>query len=152
MNFHPVVECFPAMGEKEFALLRDSINDIGQIVPIWTWEGMIVDGRSRYLSCLELKIAPLMQAIGTKATLPEDVMIDRVIAINVTGRFLSERDIQSVHIRASRLYEKLIKTNIKKSNSKAFIEDIELLIRENRLTPNEAISAMEQVRRYLEDI
>lgn len=56
--FHPLSEVFPLMRESEFLRLVASIRDHGLHQPIHLYEGQILDGRLRYLACLEAGVEP----------------------------------------------------------------------------------------------
>ena len=58
LKFHPVAAIFPMMETIEFEGLKADIQRHGQLEPIWTHDGMIIDGRNRYLACGELGIEP----------------------------------------------------------------------------------------------
>jgi phage N-6-adenine-methyltransferase len=58
MQFHEVANIFPMMSAEEFESLKQSITKNGQRVPIYTFEGRIVDGRNRYRACLDLGVSP----------------------------------------------------------------------------------------------
>lgn len=58
LEFHEVASIFPMMSAEEFKALKASILKNGQRVPIYTHEGKIVDGRNRYMACLELGVVP----------------------------------------------------------------------------------------------
>lgn len=45
MEIHEVANIFPMMNEEEFAGLVKSIKENGQKLPIWTYQGKIIDGR-----------------------------------------------------------------------------------------------------------
>jgi len=59
LEMHPIVEAFPLMSEDEFEGLKASIKANGQLEPIRTWRGMIIDGRHRYLATQELGLEPI---------------------------------------------------------------------------------------------
>ena len=54
MELHPLCTYFPRMSDAEFSSLKDNIQDIGQTHPIYTFEGMILDGGNRYRAFCEL--------------------------------------------------------------------------------------------------
>jgi hypothetical protein len=62
MELHPLCTYFPRMSEAEFSALKDNIQAIGQTHPIYTLDGMILDGGNRYRALCELDIEPLMTA------------------------------------------------------------------------------------------
>ncbi len=58
MEFHEAANIFPMLTGDEYRALKDDIAQNGQIEPIWTHQGKILDGRNRYVACLELGIEP----------------------------------------------------------------------------------------------
>lgn len=50
-RFHPMANMFPLLEGKELDTLAESIKAIGLLEPIVRYEGMILDGRNRYLAC-----------------------------------------------------------------------------------------------------
>jgi len=75
MQFHSVAGIFPEMLPEEFASLKASIETNGQRVPIYTHEGLIVDGRHRYRACIELGIEPRCEEWDGVGSLCEFVRI-----------------------------------------------------------------------------
>jgi hypothetical protein len=51
MDFHPIANIFPMMGEKELQELTDDIRQNGLHEPIVLYEDKILDGRNRFLAC-----------------------------------------------------------------------------------------------------
>lgn len=60
-EFHEVVYIWPKMQPEEFAKLVDDIKARGLREPVWLYQGKIIDGRHRYLACLEAGIEPHYQ-------------------------------------------------------------------------------------------
>ncbi len=60
IQLHPLCTYFPRMSDAEFISLKDNIQDIGQTHPIYTLDGMILDGGNRYRALCELGIKPVM--------------------------------------------------------------------------------------------
>jgi hypothetical protein len=57
--FHPIVEVYPRMPADEFAALATDIHAKGLLVPILLHpDGRIVDGRHRYLACVQAGVEP----------------------------------------------------------------------------------------------
>ena len=75
---------FPPMSEKEFARLKADISTHGQLEPIWTHRGRVVDGRHRLRACRELGLEPLVSAYDGDGS-----VLDFVIAKNLHRRHLS---------------------------------------------------------------
>jgi hypothetical protein len=57
-EFHTLAEIFPPMSDADVAALAKDIKEHGQIEPIVLYEGMILDGRSRYRACLLAGVSP----------------------------------------------------------------------------------------------
>lgn len=60
MELHPLCTFFPRMSDEEFNLLKDSLQTNGQTHPIYTLDGMILDGGNRYRALCELGIEPMI--------------------------------------------------------------------------------------------
>ena len=61
MEFHPTASIFPLMEGKEFTSLCQDIASNGLIEPIWTYQGLILDGRNRYRACQASGIEPVLR-------------------------------------------------------------------------------------------
>lgn len=61
MEFHEIANIFPMMGESEFDQLKADIAINGLLEPVWTYSGFILDGRNRYVACMDLGIDPRYQ-------------------------------------------------------------------------------------------
>src|SRR3990167_5399708 len=61
MEFHELADLFPLLSGAEYETLLEDIRLNGQIQPIWTYEGKILDGRNRYRVCEELEIEPYIE-------------------------------------------------------------------------------------------
>jgi hypothetical protein len=61
MEFHEVCSLFPVMTDEKFREFKVDIAANGQLDPISTYRGKIVDGRHRYWVCSKLQIAPKFQ-------------------------------------------------------------------------------------------
>ena len=80
----PLATLFPAMAEDEFARLKADIAARGQLEPIWTHRGRVVDGRHRLRACRELGLEPVVRAYDGDGT-----VLDFVVAKNLHRRHLS---------------------------------------------------------------
>lgn len=60
LELHPLCTYFPRMSEAEFNALKDNIQSNGQTHPIYTLDGMILDGGNRYRALCELGIDPVV--------------------------------------------------------------------------------------------
>ena len=61
MEFHPTASIFPLMEGEEFTSLCQDIASNGLIEPIWTYQGLILDGRNRYRACQASGIEPVLR-------------------------------------------------------------------------------------------
>ena len=61
MIFHPLCLLAPKMTDEEFRQLVENIRDNGydSTYPVVLYDGLILDGRHRYLACKELNITPV---------------------------------------------------------------------------------------------
>lgn len=62
MHPHPLADLLPLLEGAAWQEFMDSVRDHGQIDPIVTHEGMILDGRNRYRACRELGLEPIAKA------------------------------------------------------------------------------------------
>lgn len=60
LELHPLCTYFPRMSEAEFNSLKDNIRNNGQTHPIYTLDGMILDGGNRYRALCELGMEPVI--------------------------------------------------------------------------------------------
>lgn len=61
MNAHPIADVWPMMEQEKLQDLADDIKKNGQLVPVWLYEGMILDGRNRYAACKIAGVEPKTQ-------------------------------------------------------------------------------------------
>ena len=59
LELHPLCSYFPRMREDDFNALKSDILSNGQLNPIMTLDGMILDGGNRYRALVELGIPPI---------------------------------------------------------------------------------------------
>lgn len=59
MNAHPAADLFPLMGDDELRQLAGDIQEHGQHEAIVMHDGLILDGRNRWLACEGIGIRPL---------------------------------------------------------------------------------------------
>lgn len=83
MECHPVCDLFPEMAKEEFAALCEDIAKRGQLVPIWTHDGRIIDGRHRWRACTLLGKAPKFQEWDGTGSL-----VEFVVSLNLHRRHL----------------------------------------------------------------
>jgi hypothetical protein len=58
MKHHPIADVWPMMDEAKIAELADDIRKNGQLVPVWLYDGKILDGRNRWAACLIAGVEP----------------------------------------------------------------------------------------------
>ena len=58
MKHHPIADVWPMMDEAKLAELADDIRKNGQLVPVWLYEGKILDGRNRWAACKIAGVEP----------------------------------------------------------------------------------------------
>lgn len=98
-RFHRLANVFPLLGEAEFAELVKDIQANGQMDPIVMYEGLILDGRNRYLAIEEinkgLPVSDRMPHIEIKfeQKWPGRDPADYVWSHNVVRRHLSQGQI-----------------------------------------------------------
>jgi N6-adenosine-specific RNA methylase IME4 len=88
MNFHPIANIFPLMDDNEISSLSEDIQKNGLIDPIILHEGMILDGRNRFLACEKAMVEPDYLEF-TKIVSSHDPL-SFVISTNLKRRHLNE--------------------------------------------------------------
>jgi hypothetical protein len=85
LELHEIANLFPPMRAKEFAELVADIKEHGQLEPIWTHQGKVIDGRHRLRACRQLGLQPLTREWDGAGSL-----LEFVIALNLRRRHLKE--------------------------------------------------------------
>jgi len=83
MKYHPLAAFFPMLPPIEFQTLKESIASLGQLDPIVTYDGKILDGRNRYEACIAIGKTPKFRVL-TNGIDP----LDYVMAANFRRRSL----------------------------------------------------------------
>jgi len=115
IKFHPVAGIFPMMETLEFESLKADIQRHGQLEPIWTHDGKIIDGRNRYLACTELGIEP---KIREWEPVNGAELVDFVISLNLQRRMLNSSQKALVAVDALPFYEENAKNRLKLSQGR----------------------------------
>jgi ParB-like chromosome segregation protein Spo0J len=89
MKSHPYLSMVPEIAKKEFDDLRADINQFGQMFPVITCNGVIIDGRARWRACTMLDRKPKIE----ERDLSEMQILDFVISANVHRRHLTKSQI-----------------------------------------------------------
>lgn len=84
MQPHPAANLFPLITGEDFEALKADIRANGQLEPIWTYQGQILDGRNRYRACVDLGLEPL-----TREWSGEGSLVQFVLSLNLHRRHLS---------------------------------------------------------------
>lgn len=58
MKHHPIADVWPMMAEDKLHELADDIRKNGQLIPVWLYEGKILDGRNRWAACQIAGVEP----------------------------------------------------------------------------------------------
>jgi ParB-like chromosome segregation protein Spo0J len=58
MNNHPIADVWPMMDADKLNELAEDIRKNGQLVPVWLFEGKILDGRNRWAACKIAGVEP----------------------------------------------------------------------------------------------
>ena len=82
---HEVTALFPPMSDADFAALVADIRDKGQLEPVWTYAGKVIDGRHRLRACKELGVTPKTREWDGHGSL-----LEFVISLNLRRRQLKE--------------------------------------------------------------
>ena len=61
MNNHPIADVWPVMDDVKLTELAEDIKKNGQLVPVWLYEGKILDGRNRWAACKIAGVTPKTQ-------------------------------------------------------------------------------------------
>lgn len=93
MNAHPYAEIFPLNEGQPLWDLADDIKTNGQLEPIWTLDGQILDGRRRELACIRAQVKPWREKYKG------DDPLTFVVSKNLHRRHLGEADRAKVAAR-----------------------------------------------------
>ena len=85
-EIHPAAALFPMLGEEELTTLQNDISAYGQLEPIITWRGQVVDGRNRLEACRRTGQKP---RIKERDFADEDAVINYIISTNIKRRHLT---------------------------------------------------------------
>lgn len=100
-NFHDVAAIFPMMAGVEFDELAEDIAKNGLIEPIWLHDGLVIDGRNRWLACQAAGVEPRYREWDGKGSL-----VDFVLSLNRHRRHLTSGQKAAAAYRALPHYEK----------------------------------------------
>jgi N6-adenosine-specific RNA methylase IME4 len=101
ITLHEVANVFPPMTPEEYQALVQDIKANGLIESIKTWQGKIIDGRSRLQACQELGIKPRFQEWDGKGSL-----VAYVLSLNLKRRHLTADQKAAIAVDILPLLEK----------------------------------------------
>jgi len=92
LEFHETAAIFPLLPETELLELAADIAANGLVEPIVLYDGKILDGRNRYLACIEAKVEPHYEAWRG------DDPLAYVVSKNLKRRHLSKEQQKAIMI------------------------------------------------------
>lgn len=101
LELHPLSSLHPLMSAEMYAAFKEDIKDNGQLVPVTTYRGKIVDGRHRLKALQELGI----DMIKAEA-LPNNFKIEDVERVIQSTEKRRHQTTTQLAIKAYRLYRK----------------------------------------------
>jgi predicted HicB family RNase H-like nuclease len=148
IEFHSVANIFPMMTGKEFEALKQDILTNGLKEPIWLYEGKIIDGRNRYLACLETGTKPIFREYNGN----ESDLIDFVISLNIYRRHLNTSQKACLAVDIMPVLEQRTKENLSKKMSAIRKGETEVSAKLQNLNSSQAASKIFGVsERYIFD-
>lgn len=85
---HPLANGWPMMAGDQYAAFRDDIKANGLRLPVWLFEGKVLDGRNRLRVCREVGITPqFVEFVGTQGEAAAFVL-----SVNYHRRHLTAED------------------------------------------------------------
>jgi hypothetical protein len=147
-EFHSVANIFPLMTTIELDALKQDIKKNGLREPIYLFQDKIIDGRNRYLACLEIGINPKFRIYdGHEADL-----IDFVISLNLHRRHLNLSQKACLSVEILPMLELQTKENLRKKMSAIKKGNTDLVAKLQQGKSSEQASKIFQVsQRYILD-
>lgn len=108
IEFHPAANIFPMMTGSEFEALKTNIEQNGLIQPIYLFNKQIIDGRNRYLACLEMGVQPIFRDYEGK----EKDLLAFVISLNLQRRHLNTSQKACLAVELLPELERITKANL----------------------------------------
>lgn len=118
MEFHEAANIFP-MDESNIGELAADIRKNGQMVPIETLDGKILDGRRRYMACGKAKVSPKFREVSVADP------VAYVLSLNLHRRHLTASQRSMVGARAKEIYSKQAKERQKMSQGRGVTKGVE---------------------------
>jgi len=148
IEFHAYANLFPMMSPAEMELLKDDISKNGQREPIYLYDGKIIDGRNRYIACLETGTKPKFRKYeGT-----ERELLYFVLSLNFHRRHLNTSQKACFAVNILPEIEKHTKENLSKKMSAIRTGDTEASAKLQNLNSSQMASKIGGVsERYIFD-
>lgn len=102
MKPHPIADIFPMLDAVDFDTLVQSIEASGQIAPVVTWEGWLLDGRNRWAACQHLGIECQTREFNGS----EKEAMDLALGLNLCRRHLTPSQRAAIAVEVLPMYEK----------------------------------------------
>lgn len=99
VKFHPIANIFPLMEGDDFDSLVADIKAYGLLESIWIYDGMILDGRNRFLACAKAGVKPKFRDYRG------DNPLGFVLSLNLERRHLDQSQRACLAAEVLPLYE-----------------------------------------------
>ena len=141
---HPAAEAFPLISDGEIKQLAEDIKKNGQIHPIITWNGAIVDGRNRLAACALAGVEPRFEE---RSFANDNAVIDFVIGANDRRRHMnsSQRAVVASSLANMRRSDTL------RQNKRKGTDAQDCASEERPISQEEAADKMDVSRRLVQD-
>lgn len=113
-KLHPIASAYPEMDKSVFEALKKSIKENGLRHPIVLMDGKIIDGKNRYLACVELGIEPRTVKWNGKGS-----FVDFVVDMNSNRRDLTKSQKAMIALELKKEYAKEAKERQKEHGGTA---------------------------------
>jgi len=123
MKWHPAACIFPMLPDDELRQLADDIKTNGQNEPCVICDGMVLDGRNRWMACKLLGIKA--KTVNESPTDP----VAYVMSMNLHRRHLTPSQASMCAARARDLYEQQAKERQKRKPAKSVPENLPELVK-----------------------
>ena len=94
---HPGTALVPEMDREARDRFKEDIRQNGQLVPILTWRGQVIDGRERLRVLRELRMEPIIEKAD-----PDSDPIDVILSANVHRRQLEKGQVAMILAKSNR--------------------------------------------------
>ncbi len=118
MEFHEIANIFPMMTGNDFKELKDDIAANGLREPIYIYEGKILDGRNRYIACMDLGIEPKYKEFDG------DNPVAFVVSMNIRRRHLTSSQLAVCALEILPMLEAEAKKRQGKRNDLTSVNDL----------------------------